>query len=155
MSVLGIDPATTTGYAYRHNGAWVTGTVSSSIKTRRDIYGMAAVANIARQSGVTVAAIEDCYLGANVRTLITLAKIQERWENVLRERDIETVIVNTMTWKHATLTVAGILPKARAEQKKHAIWVAKHVYGAEPKNSDEADAVCIAAWYEAQREEIK
>lgn len=143
MNVIGIDPSLRrTGWAY------VVGTGATSYlahgSLRGDDYaGLLAVLREAAHAGVTHAAIEDVYLGRNFKTAATLAEVRGRIKGACAAAGIEVKDVPAMAWKAGMLTLNGRLPQSRKEQKAAAMMVARTL-GADPRNSDEADAVCIA-----------
>ena len=143
MNVIGIDPSLMrTGWAYvAGTGAthyWLLGSCRGD-----DYEAMRAVLWEAAAFGVTHAAIEDVYLGRNFRTAATLAEVRGGIKAACAAAGIEVRDVAAMTWKAGMLTMNGRLPQGRKEQKAAAVTVAR-ACGANPRNSDEADAVCIA-----------
>lgn len=143
MNVIGIDPSLRrTGWAYVvGSGAtsyWAHGSLRGD-----DYAGLLAVLREAAQAGVTHAAIEDVYLGRNFKTAATLAEVRGRIKGACAAAGIEVKDVPAMTWKAGILTLNGLLPLGRKAQKAAAMMVARTL-GSDPRNSDEADAVCIA-----------
>ena len=139
---VGIDPSLRrTGWAYvAGQAAPATGRTGRSVATTTRA---ARGAPEAAQAGVTHAAIEDVYLGRNFRTAATLAEVRGRIKGACAAAGIEVRDVPSMTWKAGVLAFNGRLPQGRKEQKAAAVTVAQ-ACGANPRNSDEADAVCIA-----------
>lgn len=143
MNVIGIDPSLRrTGWAYvagtGRTSYWAHGSLRGD-----DDAGLLALLKEAAQAGVTHAAIEDVYLGHNFRTAAVLAEVRGRIKGACAAAGIEVRDVPAMTWKAGMLTMNGRLPQGRKEQKAAAVMVAQAL-GANPRNSDEADAVCIA-----------
>jgi len=143
MNVIGIDPSLMrTGWAYvAGTGAthyWLLGSCRGD-----DYEAMRAVLWEAAAFGVTHAAIEDVYLGRNFRTAAVLAEVRGGIKSACAGAGIEAIDVPAMTWKSAMLTMSGRIPQGRKAQKGAALMVARTL-GANPCNSDEADAVCIA-----------
>ena len=143
MNVIGIDPSLRrTGWAYvagtGRTRYWAHGSLRGD-----DDAGLLALLKEAAQAGVTHAAIEDVYLGKNFRTAAVLAEVRGRIKGACAAAGIEVRDVPAMTWKAGMLTMNGRLPQGRKEQKAAAVTVAR-ACGANPRNSDEADAVCIA-----------
>lgn len=143
MNVIGIDPSLRrTGWAYLvdcdDQHYWVHGTFRGD-----DDNAMQMILSLAPAFGVTHAAIEDVYLGRNFKTAATLAEVRGRIKGACAAAGIEVRDVPAMKWKSAMLTMSGLLPQGRKAQKAAAVTVAR-ACGANPRNSDEADAVCIA-----------
>jgi len=142
MTVIGIDPAKRTGYAYRDDtGEWCSGTVDPD-----DREALRRILQSAMKCGCTVAAIEDCYLDKNAATFKKLAVIQGRIIAECISVGLKYKTINPTKWKRAMLTTGGWFPKRRQDQKTLARWVAIHLFHATPKNYDEADAICICEY---------
>lgn len=119
---------------------------------------MCAAFEEARQFGCRVAVIEKPHLG---RRTYDDAKTGERKTAVFAATTIDLSIVHGMAvvyatmhdlkpwsvlaseWQPAMLTVSGHFKRQREALKERSVYVAR-VLGAEIKNDDQADAVCIA-----------
>jgi Holliday junction resolvasome RuvABC endonuclease subunit len=140
MNIIGIDPAGRTGFAYKMDGKWVTGTVSAY--RWRDLYRQF---KLARERGVEQAVMEDCYLGLDLKVLKRLVNIQGRVQSALEEAGIVVRMVTARSWKSAMLRDGGFAVMGRDAQKSRAMVVARRL-GANPVTDDEGDAVCICQY---------
>ena len=102
-------------------------------------------ASVAIAQGKKVAVIEDCYLGKNVATMKSLAVIQGRLTQACESVGMRVVTVPASTWQ-AAYGITG----SRTERKRGAMRVAKMI-GGDPKNQDEADAICLLDYAECNR----
>jgi len=144
--LIGIDPATRTGWAYRGPEGWCVGTVAAV--GPGSLREMVRVFRGAYDAGVRSAVVEDCFLGNNLNTLKRLAHIQGRVCSALEGCGITPRMVQPRSWKALMLRVAGFAVTGRDPQKLRALVVADRV-GAVCRNNDEADAVCICLYGEA------
>ena len=142
--VIGFDPATVTGYAYRDShGEWVTG-----VTNVKDKAALALLLSWAKAAGVTTTYIEDCYYQNNPRTLKVLQDIQTRIVIACEEAHIQTHVIMPTVW-YADYGITG----ERAECKLGARRIAK-LLGCEPRTQDECDAICIADYGERKEGSI-
>lgn len=151
MKVIGFDTAKRrTGWAYspipRH---WETGIVEvANTKSLNEVVAKA------KASGVTHAALEDCYLSQgsqrNVSMLKALQEAQTRIRVACEMAGLEVELVYAQTWQSA-YRISGI----RKDRKLGAQRVA-HALGAGALTEDEADAVCLADYAErvARQQEL-
>ena len=145
--VIGFDPATVTGYAYRDShGEWVTG-----VTNVKDKAALALLLSWAKAAGVTTTYIEDCYYQNNPRTLKVLQDIQTRIVVACEAADIQTHIIMPSEWQ-SSYRING----TRTDRKRGARAIARILCGGdtEPKSQDECDAVCIADYGERKERSI-
>lgn len=152
MVILGIDPATKTGIAYRRGKEWHTETVNA--ETYRELHTAIVSALCAMGWSAVVedeihAVIEDLNVTLNHKTVVSIARTQGRIGAILSDFDVPYTYVHNKTWR-TILAVSGHTPKTRKELKEAALWYARNVLKADPKDDNQADAACIAAWGEAQ-----
>lgn len=133
-NVIGIDPATRTGYAYHWGGKWITGVFNPA--KRQD--AIDAIGAAVESACVTVAYVETGYLGKNPRTLIRLTELRCAVERVLDDYGVTIHHVPATTWQSA-FSITG----PRADRKAGATHTARVYLGAECTTQDECDAVCI------------
>lgn len=133
-SFIAFDLATKTGVAYYSNG-WVTHSYKSV--TIDTIEQLRPVIREARKAGIDMAVIEDCYLGCGVRALKMLAGLAGGLTVMLRQEGMAVKTCLAQQWQ-SNLRIRG----QRTERKHGAMVTAKRL-GADPKNQDEADAVCM------------
>lgn len=147
MLVLGLDTASTTGWALVRREAGREVVVDHGLADGRDHLARAA---LARRLRPDIVAIEDAWLGAggraNPATLKLLARIQGGWEQAVRDAGATRVeYVQPQAWQ--SLLLAGLCRgnAPRAQRKAAAqLWV-RRWYGLEV-SEDEADAVAIATF---------
>jgi Holliday junction resolvasome RuvABC endonuclease subunit len=143
VNVLGIDAATTTGWA-------VVGPEGSRMKVLAHGRMTADWSGIEQLLAglvvpVEVAAVESPYLDKNPDTTITLARIVGRFEQVLDRRGVRTELVKAASWQQGLLDRL-IRPSSTRAQRKFAakLWV-RASYRLDV-SEDEADAICLATW---------
>lgn len=150
MNVLAFDPAKRTGWAYtRTDGEWVCGTVDPD-----DAKAVVGVVSRAVSVCARLAVLESTYLAVNPATRSRLDEIRGQLRGMCMQYGMEVENVAPNTWKAAMLRVNGRMPKGRKAQKEQAMAVARAL-GAEPRNADEADAVCLCEWARRMKREDK
>ncbi len=151
MRALGIDCATNAGWAVveRMNGRERLldhGVLVLDGKQLPAWNPVAALALRCRKEGLVpdVVAIELPYLGKNVVTLRTLARLFGRFEQAFEPTGVEIVEIMATKWQHKVLGKFG--GKKREDLKKAAVLWARATFGV-PLTDDEADAaggaVCV------------
>ena len=141
MSAIGFDTASRTGWAYRdRSGLWRVG-VCDPTRT----LGLQAIIGDAKRCGCTIAAVEDCYLGKNVRTLKKLQDAQTRIVLACEAHGLDVRLIPPQEWQ-ADLGLTG----DRDDRKFGAMRIAKILLGKQKiqLTQDMADAVCIADYAE-------
>lgn len=136
--LVAFDAATRTGWAYRADGQWTTGTLDPTKSAT-----VASMLRKAMTAGVDQVVIEDCYLGRNVATVIALARIQGRILAVCEALGLPVRFVSPNTWKARMLGGR----RHRTTDKKASLQRAWKL-GAQVTNDDEADAVCLCVFAE-------
>jgi hypothetical protein len=99
---------------------------------------------------IEVVAIEDAYLGENVDTLKTLARLVGRWQQAFEALGLETRLVMADVWQRGILM--GLISRTsgrEARKKAAAVW-ARATFGT-ILGPDEADAAGLATWELRQR----
>lgn len=139
---LAIDNGIKSGWAFINTKGrcWRCGTVKGKDPEARFL-----VAHMARQAGCTHAVVEDAHYQRNQATFKTLIEMRKDWESDLRAAGLIVLpAVPASTWQSKMLVWNG--EKCPTGQTKAwSVKIAKAL-GASPKNDNEADAVCIAAW---------
>lgn len=148
MVVLGLDAASTTGWALvertpsGHERVLKWGTVDGRDHRVR--------ASLARVLAPKIVVIEDAWLGAgskaNPKVLKTLARIQGGWEQAVRDAGAEVVeYMQPHAWQSALLSGLCRGNAPRAERKAAAVLWAKR-WHAVIVPEDAADALGLATW---------
>ena len=140
--ILGIDQATTTGWAilengdlikygkFTVNGDWVKKV--SQIKKN--------VERLINDNKPDIVAIEDVQQQANPQVFKKLAELKGVLENMLYERyDVDYKIISSNSWK----STCGIKKKGRTKEKKASQQHVKTVFSVNV-TQDEADAINIS-----------
>lgn len=124
-----------TGYAYRTDGRWITGTF-----TPLDTPALTQVVRNACKAGCTRAAIENCYVGSprNIATVKALQDAQTRIAVACEMAGLEVVLIYPATWQ-ASYNIGG----PSRERKQAALAWARRLGAAPYLSEDEADAVCL------------
>lgn len=148
MRVLGIDGATSTGWALveRQPGSRevVAETGRLRFKDRSAAEVVAAVEQLAAHKP-DLCAFEGVYVGDNARTALTLAVLAGRFRQETERRGLETEVVMPGTWQLAILRGFIGIASNRAQRKQAAITWAKTAFGQE-LDSDRADALGLAVF---------
>ncbi len=140
MTTLAIDPGRRSGWCLLWNNKPTSGVVNGD-----DLPAVWAVleeaARLALTDGITVI-IEDQY-HARIRGngLTTLFRRRFAWEILARWLDLPVKVVNPMTWQSYYRIKRG--------DKQGVCQVARALCGYDVEQ-DEADAVCMAYWWEMQ-----
>lgn len=154
LIVVGIDSATSTGWAVIHRDERGRETrLGSGVTSAESAGGIAAFVQTMTTTWPTIdlVAVEDAYLDKNPKTLKVLCRIQGRWLQEFERAGIRCTLVDASTWQIGMLR--GLIQRAspRKDRKKAAILWARRLLGA-AVTSDEADALCLATW--AARTEV-
>lgn len=148
MNILAFDPAKRTGWAYKTmEDKWDCGVVNPD-----DTLTVKDVIMLAISQGVDKAVLESTYLAVNPATRSRLDEIRGQLRGMCMQYGMEVQNVAPNTWKAAMLRTNGRMPKGRKAQKEQAMLVARAL-GAEPRNADEADAVCLCEWARRKKQE--
>lgn len=143
IRTIGLDPATCTGWAYQHNGRWLTGDI---FFYRGYMVDAAACLRetlvLARERGVRIAVVEDCYISRSWQTAKRLSEIQGIVCEAAQAAGLELHRVSPATWQCALLCVG----RASREERKRAAYQYALRIGAEPTSQDQADAICLAEY---------
>lgn len=151
MKFLGLDSAALTGYAYiatsgtagRASNWWEFGTV------RADSHDKGAILATAKTHGVTHACIERPrpFGGSQVGTYGAMSESYGRWLEALALAGIIAVPCYVAAWQAAMLIVNGRKVKANVDgDPKYGSKLIAGYHGAEVRNGDEADAVCLCLY---------
>ncbi len=138
--ILAIDPATKTGWAFKYKDYWMCNTVlASNARLRAEILGHA------RLAGCTHVICEDQHLEQNPATFKFLIELRKDWEWECKNAGMIVLPpVLATVWQKAMLNIGGQACPV-GETKKASIAVAR-MLGADPKDDNQADAVCIAEY---------
>lgn len=146
MIVLGIDSATTAGFAIvdgerlLHHG---------TVDARDPMRVHQVVGDLVTRFRPARAVIEEAYVArgehANPKVTMLLSRMIGRWEMALALRSVPTELVEAHAWQSAIL--AGFLPARpkRDDRKRAAAAWARATYRVDVKG-DAADAIGIATW---------
>lgn len=151
MRFIGIDSAALSGWAFIASSGtgpsssnwWKFGTVRADSPQKHDILAFA------KEHGVTHAILEQPVPmrggkgGNHATTQITMGRSMGRWEEACDIAGLIVVPVWVASWQAAMLTTGG--RKMDNTNKAASILIARSM-GANTKNGDEADAVCLCAY---------
>lgn len=137
MKWIGFDTAQQrTGYAYQVGKQWVTGVFKP-----RDTARLVSIINSAIAQGITHAAVEDPYLGQNVKTLKALQEATVRVVVRCEDAGLDVERYSAQTWQSG-FSLAGKRDKRKDGSKRVAIMLG----APEGISEDEADAVCLCEY---------
>ncbi len=142
--MLGIDCATTTGWALVQLGAGrpvvaAHGTIRAGWHEVRDLVDHFSVA------GLSVAALETPYVDKNADTTIKLARLCGRFEQELEARAIPVELVKASEWQRGLLRGLITETSKRGDRKRACrLWVKSEL--GKVVGEDEADAIALAVW---------
>lgn len=148
MIILGIDSATTTGWALVERVGMAErllgyGTAKLGENPAGAVSRLAAhVFELARPDLVV---IEQPWMGKNVKTAMLLAEFVGRWKQAFESRGCVCSVVLPSQWRAGILTGLIGAKSPRAACKKAArIW-GRGTFGV-TMSEDEAEAVAVATW---------
>ena len=138
--ILGIDQATTTGWAIiedgkliEYNKFTVSGNWVQKVSKIKKI-----VVDIIEKNNPDIVAIEDVQLQTNPDIFKKLAELKGVLENMLYENSIDYRVVSSNSWK----STCGVKGRGRAKQKKASQQHVKAIFSINA-TQDEADAINI------------
>jgi hypothetical protein len=151
---LAFDQSTAdTGWAYR---PFDSKRYTSGVIDMRKETGISEVLRVlvgARVDGIYDVMLEDVYHDPKkgIRTFRVLIETLAMFKGLALGEGFNVTTVLASVWKSDMLSQGGYLPPKRKEQKDLAVWLAQNEFGMQGKSEDEAEALCIAAWADAQR----
>lgn len=143
---IGIDSAATTGWAFiasSRSGTthhWECGVIRADSPQKYDVL------EFAKEHGVTHACIEKPapFTGSHAHVATSMNISYGRWEEACCRCGLIVVPCFVSQWQAAMLVLNGV--RLRQNDKKEASTLIAKTLGACPRNGDEADAVCLAAY---------
>lgn len=150
MIVLGIDSATTTGWALIERRGMAERLIDRGHVKLNDKRGPAAVveelaARVWNAVEPDLVVIEQPWLGKNAKTALLLAEFIGRWRQAFEARGCRCEVIAPATWHAGILRGLVGMRSPRAACKKAAqIW-ARSTYRV-TMTEDEADAAAVATW---------
>jgi Holliday junction resolvasome RuvABC endonuclease subunit len=144
--VLGLDSATTTGYALVEHARGRDRLIEAGTVDGSDGMAVAELAGrVVNAHAIELVAIEDNFLGKNPATLKVMARIVGRWQQAFEPLGVDTDLIEPSRWR--SVLRGFIQPGAqRAACKDAAQRFARMVLGAKDLGTDAAEAACLAVF---------
>lgn len=99
------------------------------------------------RSEVETVAIEDPYLGKNVRTMKSLVETRTRFQHEFEVHGVRTILVPPSDWQMGLLKGWISSRSPRQQRKKAAADYARRAFpDVKIGGFDESDAICMALW---------